>query len=106
MQGIVESHWQSNCTPKKKKKAELEKTKSPFMTPIYMHVFCVHFKERGRACTSVIYPHVLSIHLMVLYQSINMVNTNLFPQFKSPQGGNPGLSQLKKFKNSSYGKRI
>jgi phage tail tape-measure protein len=31
---------------------------------------------------------------------------NLFPQFRSPQGGNPGLSQLKYFTNSSYGKRI
>lgn len=36
----------------------------------------------------------------------NMVNNYLFPQFKSPQGGNPGLSQLKSFTNSSYGKRI
>jgi hypothetical protein len=33
-------------------------------------------------------------------------HANLFPQFRSPQGGNPGLSQLKYFTNSSYGKRI
>ena len=30
---------------------------------------------------------------------------NLFPQFKSPHGGNPGFSQLKSFTNLSYGKR-
>jgi len=33
------------------------------------------------------------------------MNTNLFPQFMSPQGANSGLSQLKYSTNSSYGKR-
>ena len=98
---------QNNIGKATAQEKKIWKGESPLLSPICMHVCtCVLYEENGYA--QVQYVNVLSIQMIVLYQSINMIFTdaNLFPQFRSPQGRNPGLSQLKYFTNSSYGKRI
>lgn len=66
------------------------------MGSVYMHVYiCIY---NYTSLMDSVYMHVFVIG--------GRICKHLFPQFKSPQGGNPGFSQLKSFTNSSYGKRI